>query len=178
MAGVVVMVFGRREAGACEAAVLDPTGGDDAVGELADVFGFAAHDHDLDAVVSVVVDVGSAADVADVVVLMLDTNEVRFEAACGMIIDDGDGADDSGTGVLPLAIHEMATDNVADGLGAIGVALVGDGLVEGLQQVLGHGDAEALYVAHYATSLFRISPVDVAGKTPQVLALERGEEAD
>ena len=101
--------------------------------------GAPKHDH-LHAVVVVEVHVQGGDDVFAEVVLHL--REALGELAHVVVVDEGEGGHGGAVG-LEVGLDERAAHEVAQGLGARGVAPARDERVEAVQQVVVHRDAEA-----------------------------------
>jgi hypothetical protein len=66
-----------------------------------------------------------------------------------VVVDQGDGADRGGRLVAAdLVLDQGVADQVADRLGTVDIAFVGNQVVEAFQQLLVDGDAEAGEVGH------------------------------
>ena len=95
------------------------------------------------------VDVQRRDDLLVVRVLVL--GELVGEVVRVVVVDERDGADGLGVAGLPLVLDERAADEVAQRLGAVDVGLLGDELVEAVEQALVDRDAEADEVGHGAS---------------------------
>ena len=126
--------------------VFDAFDGAEGVGEVADGAGGASEDDDFEAVVVVEVDVEGGDD--EVAVFVLDVVDLVAELAGVVVVDHGEGGGDVLGGVAPFLGDEGFADEVAQGLGAVGVAFAFVALVEGGEEFGGHGDGVAFEVGH------------------------------
>ncbi len=142
--GVLVRVLGegRRD----ELPVLDPLGGEQAVGRRLDEGRRAAQHDDLQAVVVIEVDVQGRDDVLAEVVLHV--GELLGELADVMVIDQGQRGDREPV-ALEVGVDQVGAHEVAQRLGAVGVALGPDVLVEALQEVTIHRDPESNQISSH-----------------------------
>ena len=89
------------------------------------------------------------------VVRVLVVGELVGEVVGVVVVDERDGADGLGVAGLPLVLDERVADEVAQRLGAVHVGLLGDELVEAVEQALVDRDAEADEVGHGASPFSR-----------------------
>ncbi len=103
-------------------------------GEAPDLSGLTSQYDDLEAVVRVEVDVQRGDDLLVVGVLVL--GELVGKIGRVVVVDERHGADRLVLADLPLLFDERVSNEVADRLGAVHVALIGDEGVEALEQAL------------------------------------------
>lgn len=120
--------------------MLDAAESAESVGEGGDLAGGPPEDENFEAVVVVEMDVEGADD--DLLVVVLQFEKAGDKVAAVMIIDEGEGPGHVAA-LGPLLLDEAGAEEVADGLGAVGVPLATDLGVEGLEEALGEGDADA-----------------------------------
>lgn len=121
-------------------------GGYEGVGHFLNGGGFTFEDEHFEAVVMIEVDVEGRKDQMEMVVLH--GGEAVREQADVMIVDQGESADYGAIGLFRGLFDERVTDEVAEGFGAIGVAAMGDVVIEFGEKVGIDGYADAAEVAH------------------------------
>ena len=110
---------------------LDAPGGNYYFREPSKAFGFALHEHNFGALVTIEVNVLAAKDA--IVGLVLQVGKGLGKGVLGVIVDDAQNADDVGPRVGPLSLDQGSADKVAHGFGSIVVAVVGHPVIEFLE---------------------------------------------
>jgi hypothetical protein len=134
--------------GPVSAAVFDAFGADEGIGQRFDFGDFAGGDDDFEAVVMVEVDVQSRENV--VMVAVLKFRQLFLELADVVVVNERDGSDHLARGVFGSLADELGADEVAEGLGAVGVTAFGDEGVEFFEEGGIEGDANAAEVGHFS----------------------------
>jgi len=125
-----LQIFSRR--GHREFPVLDAFGPDQAVGDFLHLAAFALDHQDFKAMMFIEMDVQRGPK--KLLVLVLKVGEGVAQVADGVVVDDRDGADDLPI-LVPLLLDERVTDEIANRLRSIGVALLLDDPIEAFEQL-------------------------------------------
>lgn len=129
-----------------EAAVLHASEADHAAGKFFYLARLAVDDEDFEA--GVVVEVSVAGGDDQGVVGVLEFGQLLRDAVGVMVVDEGDGADDGGVLAGGLFGDKAITNEIAEGLGAIGVAEGGDEGVKADEEIGIECNADAAEDAH------------------------------
>ena len=84
------------------------------------------------------------------VILVLEFGQLLGDAVGVMVVDEGDGADDRRVGCGGALGNQAIANQIAESLGAVGVAAARDGAVKTLEEIRIESDADAAEVAHRA----------------------------
>lgn len=106
---------------------------DQAAGELFDLSGLTVHDEDFKA--RIMIEVRMTGRDHKFVIGMLKFGQLLGNAVAVMIIDERDGADYCGIGTRRALCDQAIADQIAKGLGPIGIAEPGDEIVETFEKV-------------------------------------------
>ena len=124
----------------------DTFGGDQRVGHFLNGGRFAFEDQDFEAVVMIKVHMEGRQD--EIEMIVLHGGEPLRQETHVMIVNQSQRSDDQAVRFGGGLLNEGFTDEVAEGFGAIGVAALGDVVVEGGEEVGIDGYADAAEIAH------------------------------
>ena len=82
------------------------------------------------------------------VVIVLNGGQLLIELPHVVVVHESDGADDLAIWGFPSLFDQFVADQIAKGLGAVGVAAFSDEAIELVQQVAVDGDANSAQAAH------------------------------
>ena len=129
--------------------MLDAFGGDQRIGQLLHLRGFAANQDGLHAIVVIQVHVHARHDGG--VMEVLQVVELVEQKAGMVVVDEGDGPVHFRPGRGRDFIDQLVADEVAESLGTVGIAAPGNQAVELLEQVCINGDSDTREFGHGAS---------------------------
>jgi len=142
LVAVFAVVFdGVRGYGHDQTPVLHTLEADEAVGELGHLGRFSVNDQHFKT--GVVVKMRMAGGDDEFVTGVLHFSQLFRDAAGVMVVDEGDGAHHGRVRRGGLLTDQAVADEVAKGLGAVGIAAMADGTIEPLEKVGIEGNADS-----------------------------------
>jgi hypothetical protein len=129
-----------------QTAVLHAFQANQPVSELGDGGGLAVHDEDFEA--GVVVEVGVACGDDELVAGVLQLGEFFADSPGVVVVDNGDGAHHGGCVVGGPLGYQAVSDEIAEGLGSVGIAQPRDEIIEAFEEVRIECNSDSAKDAH------------------------------